>query len=53
MFDLDSTTKGCEKTLDELERVSFEGRIEKRLASLMRDLAEHKGMTIGEMLEEL
>jgi hypothetical protein len=25
MFDLDSTTKDCEKTLDELERVSFEG----------------------------
>jgi hypothetical protein len=24
MFDLDSTTKDCEKTLDELERVSFE-----------------------------
>jgi hypothetical protein len=26
MFDLDNTTKGCEKTLDELERVSFEGQ---------------------------
>ena len=25
MFDLDSMTKDCEKTLDELERVSFEG----------------------------
>ena len=25
MFDLDSTTKDCEKTLDELERISFEG----------------------------
>jgi uncharacterized glyoxalase superfamily protein PhnB len=36
-----------------VERVLFQGRIEKRLAFLMRDLAEHKGMTIGEMLEEL
>ena len=37
----------------EIERVLFEGRIEKRLAALMSDLALHKNMTIGEMLEEI
>jgi len=36
----------------EIERVPFEARIEKRLAALMSDLARHKNMTIGEMLEE-
>jgi hypothetical protein len=29
-----------------------ETRIEKRLAALMRDLAQHKSMSVGEMLEE-
>ena len=37
----------------EIERVPFETRIEKRLASLMTDLARHKNMTVGEMLEEM
>ena len=36
----------------EIERVPFEARIEKRLAALMNDLARHKQMTVGEMLEE-
>lgn len=36
----------------EIERVRFEARIEKRLAALLHDLAEHKNMTLGEMLEE-
>ena len=37
----------------EIERVSLEARIEKRLAALMEDLARQKNMTIGEMLEEM
>jgi len=37
----------------QVERVAVETRIEKRLASLMVDLAKHKNMTISEMLEEL
>lgn len=37
----------------EVERVPFHSRIEKRLAALMTDLAQHKNMSIGEMLEEL
>jgi len=36
----------------EIERVAVETRIEKRLAKVMRDLARHKSMTVGEMLEE-
>jgi predicted enzyme related to lactoylglutathione lyase len=36
----------------EIERVSVEARIERRLAELMSDLARHKNMTVGEMLEE-
>ena len=36
----------------EIERVPLETRIEKRLAALMGDLAQHKNMTVGEMLEE-
>jgi catechol 2,3-dioxygenase-like lactoylglutathione lyase family enzyme len=35
-----------------IERVPVEARIEKRLAALMADLARHKNMTVGEMLEE-
>jgi hypothetical protein len=37
----------------QIERVPVETRIEKRLAGLMEDLAKHKGMTVGEMLEEM
>lgn len=36
----------------EIDRVRVETRIEKRLAALMHDLARHKDMTVGEMLEE-
>ena len=36
----------------EIERVPIETRIEKRLAALLADLARHKNMTVGEMLEE-
>lgn len=36
----------------EVERVPFETRVEKRLAALLGDLARHKNMTLGEMLEE-
>jgi len=36
----------------EIERVPLEMRIEKRLAALISDLAQHKNMSIGEMLEE-
>jgi len=36
----------------EIERVRLETRIEKRLAALIGDLARHKNMTVGEMLEE-
>ncbi len=35
-----------------IERVPVETRIEKRLAALMHDLAQHKNMNVGEMLEE-
>jgi len=35
-----------------IDRVPVTTRIEKRLAALMSDLARHKNMTIGEMLEE-
>jgi uncharacterized glyoxalase superfamily protein PhnB len=36
----------------QVERVEIHARMEKRLALLMEDLALHKGMTVGEMLEE-
>lgn len=36
----------------EIERVPVQARIEKRLAALLTDLARHKNMTLGEMLEE-
>jgi predicted enzyme related to lactoylglutathione lyase len=36
----------------EIERVPVRARIEKRLAALMTDLARHKNMSVGEMLEE-
>ncbi len=35
-----------------VERVTVETRIEKRLAALLDELARHKGMSIGETLEE-
>lgn len=36
-----------------IERVPVETRIEKRLAALMQDFAQHKNnMNVGEMLEE-
>lgn len=35
-----------------IERVELSIRLEKRLAALLKDLAEHKGMTIGACLEE-
>jgi predicted enzyme related to lactoylglutathione lyase len=37
----------------EIERVTVPARMEKRLAALMNDLAQHKHMTFGEMLEEM
>jgi len=37
----------------EIERVPLEARIEKRLASLLGDLARHKHMNMGEILEEI
>jgi catechol 2,3-dioxygenase-like lactoylglutathione lyase family enzyme len=36
----------------EIERVPVQARIEKRLAALIEDVARHKDMTVGEMLEE-
>ncbi len=36
----------------EIERVPIAAHIEKRLAALIADVAQHKGMTLGEMLEE-
>jgi catechol 2,3-dioxygenase-like lactoylglutathione lyase family enzyme len=36
----------------EIERVPIDARIEKRLAALIEDVARHKDMTLGEMLEE-
>ena len=36
----------------EIERVPISARIEKRLAALIEDVARHKDMTLGEMLEE-
>ncbi|WP_153797180.1 VOC family protein [Foetidibacter luteolus] len=36
----------------EIERVDVPVRLEKRLAALLKDLAEHKGMTIDSCLEE-
>ena len=36
----------------EIDRVSVTAWIEKRLLALMEDLAVHKNMKIGEMLEE-
>ena len=35
-----------------IKRVPVKARVEKRLAALMRDLARHKNMSVGEMLEE-
>lgn len=35
-----------------IQRVGLEARIEKRLAALLADLAEHKRMSISELLEE-
>lgn len=35
-----------------VKRVAVNARIEEKLASILVDLAEHKGMTMGEMLEE-
>lgn len=35
-----------------VERVPLEARIEKRLAAVVADVAESKGMTVGQMLEE-
>ena len=35
-----------------IERVDVPVRLEKRLAALLADLAERKGMTVGECLEE-
>ena len=34
------------------ERVDVPVRLEKRLAALLRDLAEHKGMSLNSCLEE-
>jgi catechol 2,3-dioxygenase-like lactoylglutathione lyase family enzyme len=36
----------------EVERVEVRARLEKRLAALLADLAEHKGMSVGSCLEE-
>jgi uncharacterized glyoxalase superfamily protein PhnB len=36
----------------EVERAPVNTRIEKRLAALLQDLARHKGMSVGEALEE-
>jgi hypothetical protein len=36
----------------EIERVPLAAKIEKRLAALIEDVARHKDMTLGEMLEE-
>jgi catechol 2,3-dioxygenase-like lactoylglutathione lyase family enzyme len=36
----------------EIERVPLAAKIEKRLAALIEDVARHKDMTVGEMLEE-
>lgn len=36
----------------EIERIPVETRLEKRLAAVLEDLARHKGMTVGETLEE-
>jgi hypothetical protein len=36
----------------EIERTSVQARLEKRLVGVVRDLARHKEMTVGEMLEE-
>ena len=41
-----------EPNLD-IERVPLEMRMEKRLAALLADLAQHKNMTVGETLEEM
>ena len=35
-----------------IARVPVQARLEKRLAALVADLARHKNMTVGEMLEE-
>ncbi len=37
----------------EIERVTLDARVEKRLAALMSDLAERRRMSVGEMLEEV
>jgi catechol 2,3-dioxygenase-like lactoylglutathione lyase family enzyme len=35
-----------------IKRISVKTRVEKRLAALMQDLAQHKKMSLGEMFEE-
>src|SRR5271163_18708 len=51
MFDLDGTTKDCEKTLDELERVQFEGdglvSGEKLLELLSAESRAHAARCLG------
>jgi hypothetical protein len=37
----------------EIERIGIEARLEKRLAAMAHDLAVRKGMSLGEMLEEM
>ena len=37
----------------EIERSSYEVRMEKRLLAVMQDLANHKGMVLAELLEEI
>jgi uncharacterized glyoxalase superfamily protein PhnB len=36
-----------------VKRIAVKARIEKRLAGLLKDLAKHKQMTVGETLEEM
>jgi hypothetical protein len=43
----------CREPKMEVERVTVSARIEKRLAALMNDLAQHKNMSFGQMLEEM
>ncbi|MGI9628197.1 MAG: bleomycin resistance family protein [Longimicrobiales bacterium] len=43
---------GVDVTPLKIERVDVPVRLERRLATLLNDLAEHKGMTVGACLEE-
>jgi|SRR5579862_4303396 len=48
-----ATTTASETTSMPIERVQLGVRIEKRMAKVLKGLAEFKGITLGELIEEI